>query len=85
MGISQLYRISYSPKIIMFFPLEVLYVINVKRMSRQSFAILSQFPKRHEKNRSKFSDQSADAMLRPINTSPNTEAVAHRYSVKQLF
>ena len=59
----------------LFFPLEVLYVINVKRMSRQSFAILSQFPKRHEKNRSTFSDQSADAMSRLTNTSPNTEAV----------
>ena len=38
-----------------------------------------------KKNRNKFSDQSVDAMLRLTNTLPNTEAVVHRYSIKQLF
>ena len=38
-----------------------------------------------KKNRSKFYDQFVDAMLRYPNTSPNTEAVVHRYSIKQLF
>ena len=32
-----------------------------------------------------FSDQSVDTMLRLPNTSPNTEAVVHMYSIKQLF
>ena len=53
-------------------------------MSRQSFAISSNFPKQHEK-KCKFSDQSVDALLRLPNTSPNTEVVVHRYSIKQLI
>ena len=63
----------------------VLCVINVKAMSFQSFPISSQFPKPHEKNGRKFFDQAVDAMHRLPNTSPDTEAVVHRYSRKQLF
>ena len=41
--------------------------------------------KKKKKKIEEFSDQSADAMLRLPNTSPNREAVVHRYSIKQLF
>ena len=86
MRILPLYRISYSPKTPI--PLsfhEVKYVVNVKTMSVKSFLISSQCPKPHEKSGSKFFDQSVDVMHRPPNTSPNIEAVVHRYSRKQLF
>ena len=42
----------------------------------------SQFPKPQEKNTSKFSDHSGDAMHRLLNNLPNAEAAVQWYSTK---
>ena len=91
MGISQLHRISYSPKIIIcFFPRGSIcrkcqknvpsVICNFESISKTALK-----KKKKKKKIEEFSDQSADAMLRLPNTSPNREAVVHRYSIKQLF
>ena len=85
MGILTLYTISYSKKIpIPFSSNEVLYVVNVKIISGQSFPISSLNLQNciKKENESKFSNHSGDAMHRLSNTSPNTEAAVHRYSEK---